>query len=162
MRRGSSEPGPPGRRAAAALVWWCALFPLWFLFTGQFDVLTALWAAGAACAAAAGAVLVTGRLSAGRPRLRWVAGLPRAARQTVLDFGVVTAVLVRSVATGRRGPVGRFVRRQAPAAGRGPAAAWPTLLATYSPNAYVLDVDPDSGRVLLHDLCPRGKSEEPL
>jgi hypothetical protein len=35
------------------------------------------------------------------------------------------------------------------------------LVAGYSPNAYVVDVDVDEGTVLLHDLVPWRRSEEP-
>ena len=39
--------------------------------------------------------------------------------------------------------------------------AWLALLAGYSPNAYLVDVYPDTGTALLHDLVPRRSSEEP-
>jgi hypothetical protein len=35
------------------------------------------------------------------------------------------------------------------------------LLASYSPNAYVVDVDHRENRVLLHDLVTNRKSEAP-
>jgi hypothetical protein len=35
------------------------------------------------------------------------------------------------------------------------------LLAGYSPNAYVVDIDPDEDVVLVHDLVPWRRSEEP-
>ncbi|WP_181139119.1 hypothetical protein [Streptomyces sp. Ru72] len=90
--------------------------------------------------------------------------LPRTAWQTVVDFGVISAVLIRSVSAGRRDRVGRFVHRDVGrvAPGAGPVAAWLAVVATYSPNAYVLDVDSASGRALLHDLRPLRASEEPV
>lgn len=90
--------------------------------------------------------------------------LPRTAWQTVVDFGVICAVLVRSMAAGRRDRVGRFVRTDVGGAEAeaGPVAAWLTVVATYSPNAYVVDVDRVSGRALLHDLRPLRASEEPV
>jgi hypothetical protein len=35
------------------------------------------------------------------------------------------------------------------------------LIAGWSPNAYVVDIDEESGTVLLHDLVPNRASEEP-
>jgi hypothetical protein len=34
-------------------------------------------------------------------------------------------------------------------------------MATYSPNAYVVDYDLERGTVLLHDLVPNEQSEAP-
>lgn len=39
--------------------------------------------------------------------------------------------------------------------------AWTVLLSGYSPNAYVVDIDPETNEVLIHDLIPWRKSEEP-
>jgi hypothetical protein len=39
--------------------------------------------------------------------------------------------------------------------------AWTALAASYSPNAYVIDIEPETHRVLLHDLVPRRESERP-
>ena len=38
---------------------------------------------------------------------------------------------------------------------------WIALLATYSPNAYVVEIERERSLVLLHDLLPRRSSEEP-
>jgi hypothetical protein len=35
------------------------------------------------------------------------------------------------------------------------------LVATWSPNCYVIDISPESGRRLLHDLRPHRASEQP-
>ena len=45
--------------------------------------------------------------------------------------------------------------------GVGPRA-WTVLLAGYSPNAYPIDVDPETRIALLHDLVPHRPSERPL
>jgi hypothetical protein len=147
--------------------WACALFGLWFLFTGLWKPLYGLWAAGAAVlTGAVAAVLASRGLLPHGLRARWAAMLPKTLWQTVLDFGVVTAVLARSMARGRRGPVGRFVRRDTGAVGADPGTralrAWLTAVVTLSPNAYVVDIDERSGRALVHDLAPRRASEEPL
>ena len=39
--------------------------------------------------------------------------------------------------------------------------AFLTVVAGYSPNAYVVDVDRETREVLLHDLVPRRESERP-
>jgi hypothetical protein len=39
--------------------------------------------------------------------------------------------------------------------------AWTTLLGGYSPNASVIDIDVERNLVLLHDLVPWRRSEEP-
>jgi hypothetical protein len=82
-----------------------------------------------------------------------------------VDFGILVAVLVRSLAT-RRVVRGRYVTRPfepGPTTTAAGAArrAWTVLLAGYSPNAYVVDIDVERGTVLLHDLVPYRRSEEP-
>jgi hypothetical protein len=61
---------------------------------------------------------------------------------------------------------GRFRARALAAGGEGPDAvarrAWTVLLAGYSPNAYVVDLDPETQQVILHDLVPHRASEEPI
>ncbi|MBP0458761.1 hypothetical protein [Streptomyces montanisoli] len=167
MKPAASSQRPAARRAAGVVAWWCVLYLVWFAFSGEAGWPVAGWgAAAAAVATAAGRVVVARGLPAVRFRARWLTCVPSAAWQTVVDFGVITAVLARSIATGRRGPVGRFVHRdvdmRAAGAATGPAAvAWVTLVSGYSPNAYVVDIDRDAGRVLLHDLRPLRASEEP-
>jgi hypothetical protein len=82
----------------------------------------------------------------------------------LVDFGVVTWALLASVARGRV-VRGRLVSRQLEGGGVAPrgagARAWTVLVATYSPNAYPIDVDPEAGTVLLHDLVPNRRSERP-
>jgi hypothetical protein len=82
----------------------------------------------------------------------------------LVDFAIVIGALFASLI--RREIVrGRFVTRELDAPGDDPTSfgtrAWITLLACFSPNAYVVDVDADKGTVLLHDLVPFRKSEEP-
>ena len=52
---------------------------------------------------------------------------------------------------------GRYVPTSAGRARR----AWLAFLTGYSPNAYLVDVDAETGIALLHDLVPRRSSEEP-
>ena len=83
--------------------------------------------------------------------------------QIVIDFGIITLALVRRISG--RGVAGTFIVRSFEAAGSGSLAAGDrgarAVLGTYSPNAYVVDVDPGRHSVLLHDLVPNRSSEEP-
>jgi hypothetical protein len=140
---------------------------VWFLFVGQWSALDAAWGAGACVVAGVVAAVLAARgLRPPAPRLRWARIVPQTLWQTLVDFGVVMVVLARSIAAGHRGPVGRFVRTGTTAGGTDPRAAdrraWLTAMVTWSPNAYVIDVDAATGRTLLHDLRPRRASEEPL
>ena len=45
--------------------------------------------------------------------------------------------------------------------GVGPRA-WAVLVSAYSPNAYVVDLDPETQRVVFHDLVRNRASEEPV
>jgi hypothetical protein len=81
-----------------------------------------------------------------------------------VDFGILTWALLAGIAR-RRIVRGELIARARPRGswvtqGAGPRA-WTGLVASFSPNAYVIDVDPEEGRVLLHDLVPYRKSEEP-
>lgn len=145
--------------------WWLALFWLWMLLAGEWNRQEWVAAAGAAAIAA-----TLGELA--RVRTGFAARLPSGAAADVLqalgmvvvDFGILVWALVTSVAH-RRVVRGEFVSRELErgsraARGVGPRA-WTALAASYSPNAYVIDIEPETDTVLLHDLLPRRKSERP-
>ena len=82
----------------------------------------------------------------------------------VVDFGIVVWALVASLA--RREVVrGAFRAHDFPAGGDDPESAavraWVSVAATFSPNAYVVDLDPDHDLSLVHDLVPFRASEKP-
>jgi hypothetical protein len=148
-------------RAAARtwLVWWVVLFWLWLAFAGEWNRIEWVAAAIAATAAATIAEIVRGQHQLRfRFRAAWLRELARVPLQILIDFFLVIAALPSR----REG-----VFRARPAEGRGDSAlaagrrAWLTLAATYSPNAYVLDLDAEDGTVLVHDLVPNRRSEEP-
>lgn len=153
------------RPALFWLGWWCVLFPLWLVFVGAWDLYDGVAGVVAAAVAATAALAVRelGLLSL-RPRAGGFSGLARVPLQVFADFGILVAALVRTLA-GR--PVrGVFLAKKLPAGGPGSEAAFARALAavaaTYSPNAYVVDVDLDRNVVLMHDLVRNSASEEPL
>jgi hypothetical protein len=154
-------------RLAAWWLWWLALFWLWLLLTGDWNRIEVI---GAACGATVGATVAeTVRGAARQPlwvpldRVRASAGvLP----VVFADFGVVMWALFSALARGRA-VRGAFITRHADAGAktthRGQLhRAWTIWLATLSPNAYVIELDPERDSVLLHDLVPWRRSEEPL
>lgn len=148
------------------LTWWLALFWLWFLLVGEWNREEVVAAAIAAALAASIAELARVRTGfAARIPLRDLAVLPKALGMVFVDFGILVWALIASVAR-RRVVRGEFVAREVEggtavtrAVGR---RAWTVLVASYSPNAYVVDLDPETRRVLLHDLVPHRASEEPV
>jgi hypothetical protein len=154
------------RHARGWVLWWLGCFSLWLVLVGDWSLVNGL--AGAVAAAVAAAVAEAARTPAGvdvrvpAGTLRGAAGVPLA---VVTDFGVLTAALARSAAQ-RRVVRGEYISREIdPGPKTTPAGqarrAWLALLAGYSPNAYLVDVDPEHGVALLHDLVPRRRSEEP-
>jgi hypothetical protein len=148
------------------LAWWLALFWLWMLLVGEWnreELVAAAIAATIAATLAEFARVRTGFVA--RLAFRDLAVLPGALGMVFVDFGIIVWALLVSVAR-RRIVRGRFVsrevsRRSAVTRGVGPRA-WTVLVAAYSPNAYPVDLDPQTQQVLLHDLVPNRASEEPL
>jgi hypothetical protein len=153
-------------RLGAWTAWWLAFFWLWLLLVGDWNRIELI---GAACAAAVSATTAEvvrrcARLQLRVPleRLRASAALPLV---VVADFGLVMWVLVLSLLQ-RRVVRGAFITRPFDAGAkttpRGQAhRAWTILLAGFSPNAYVIDIDEEEDSVLLHDLIAWRRSEEP-
>lgn len=156
------------RLARPALFWlvcWCVLWPLWLVFVGAWDLSDGVAGVAAAAVAATAALVVRDLgLLAFRPRRGRFAGFRRVPLQVFGDFGILVAALGRTLA-GR--PVrGVFLAKALPANAPGPEAAFARataeVAATYSPNAYVVDVDLDRNVALMHDLVRNSASEEPL
>jgi hypothetical protein len=151
----------PGRvrRLGFVALWWVALFWLWEFYAAELNRQTLVAAALLASVGAAVAErLRTLGLLHYRLPLRWVRRSATVPLQIVIDFGIVTAALFR------RSP-GEFVRKPFPAGGVDLEShgrrAWVTFVGGFSPNAYIVDIDPDSGEVLLHDLVRHEASERP-
>jgi hypothetical protein len=151
--------------AAAWLVWVAALWWFWMLLVGEWTVAEIV--AASCVAAVAGAVAEVARaknVGPVRVPLRWLARARTVPIMIVVDFGVITWALLGAIVRGRR-VEGSFRVKKFPAGGGSPEGiglrAWTTLTASYSPNAYVIDIDRDRRLVLLHDLVPLESSEEP-
>ena len=145
-------------------LWWVGLFWLWFALQGEWNRIEWVAAACMATVAASLATLVTSRgLLRYRVPRSAIAASARVPLQIVIDFGIVTGVLLRRLAG--EDARGRFVVRRFDATGRGATrdgdVAWRTIAAMYSPNALPIDVDADEGIALFHDLVVHRPSEEP-
>jgi hypothetical protein len=153
------------KHVVAWVAWWLALFWLWLLLAGEWN--RQEWVAAAIAASIAASLAEVARVRMGfhaRVPLRGLAAVPQALAMVVVDFGIVAWALLASVARRRvvRGElVGRELEGGVAAARDVGLRAWTVLLASYSPNAYVLDLDPATATVLLHDLVPHRASERP-
>jgi hypothetical protein len=150
------------KRVLAWAAWWLPLFWLWLLLVGEWNREELVAAALAAAVAATLAELARVRTGfAARVPVRGVADLPQALGMVFVDFGILVRALVVSAAR-RRVVRGEFVARESAVAQNVGPRAWAVLLSSYSPNAYVVDLDPKTRRVLLHDLVANRASEEPV
>ena len=158
--------GSPVKHVLPWLGWWVALFWLWLLIVGVWNREQLVAAAIAATIAASVAEFARVRTGFAAPmRLRVLVEVPQALGMVVVDFGILAWALLAGVARGRIAR-GELVSRELPRGswvtqGTG-ARAWTVLVASFSPNAYVIDADPEERRVLLHDLVRYRKSEEPV
>jgi hypothetical protein len=155
----------PVKHVLPWLTWWVALFWLWLLIVGVWNQEQLVAAAIAATIAASVAEFARVRTGFAAPLpLRVLTKLPQALGMVVVDFGILAWALLAGIA--RRQIVrGELVSRELPrdswvTQGPGPRA-WTVLVASFSPNAYVIDADPEERRVLLHDLVPNRRSESP-
>jgi hypothetical protein len=147
------------RRAASLVVWFALLAGLWAILVGtrqSMEIEAGL--AAAAVGAVFAEVLRSHGLLAYAADLRLLPKALNLVWQIVFDFAVLTWVLVRSLARGRRvegawltvpfptdeGAKGRWQR------------AFATIAGTATPNAIVVDLD--RGEALLHALEPGVKT----
>lgn len=143
------------KHVAAFLLFFVALWWFWMLLVGEWNHTEWIAAtAAAAVGAAIGEVARTRAAAAPGMPLRMLASVPSALGMVVVDFALVMwALLVRRP--------GAFRTTASDVAGDERLRAWATYVATLSPNAYVLDFDPEAGTVLTHHLVPLQKSQEP-
>jgi hypothetical protein len=145
------------RRVAAWLAWFGGLLVFWLLLVGTVqDVERIAGLAAAAVGATAAEVVRSQGLLRYRVQARWLVPGLRQLLRVVPDFLLVLAALPRR-------PSGAFRTVPFPAGGerdvdRG-RRAWATLTASLAPNRLVVDLDPDTGEALVHDLLPRAARE---
>jgi hypothetical protein len=130
--------------------WWVGLFPLWLLYEGERDRSEVIvGSAAAAIGATAATVAVDVALLRHRFELRVLARAAKVPWSVVREFGIVTWFLVRHPRGG-----GQFQRFEFPTGGNDPVGrarrAFTILVATYSPNSYVVDVG--DGELVAHTL----------
>ena len=140
------------RHVLAWTLWWIACWWTFLLLTGDWNRIE--WI-GAACVATVAATLAELLRTLGgldlRLRTERLLRLPSALVQVPVDFWRLVLALPR------RTP-GTYVAR-APDPNAVGAEAETIVIAGFSPNAYVVDLEPDA--VLLHDLVPARDSERP-
>lgn len=98
------------------------------------------------------------RIVAFRPQIRWLLAAPVVLVRAVADMGPLAAALWRRLVLRRdvRGGFRAVRFRHGGTGGEATARRVLTkLLASFSPNTYVLDVDEDQDVVLVHQLVPR-------
>ena len=147
-------------RLAAWLSWSGGLFVLWLLLVGTVQDVELI---AGLCAAAVGATAVevvrSQRLLRFRVERQWLWLVRRPLRRVVPDFFVVLSALVRPSR-------GRFRRIEFPTGGEravdSSRRAFAVLGPSLAPNRLVVDVDPDSGEALVHDLVPSSAPPELL
>jgi multisubunit Na+/H+ antiporter MnhE subunit len=149
------------KHVVAWVAWWLALFWLWMLLSGDWNHIEWIAAAcGATVAATIGEVARTRADVAPRIPLRWIGRAWTVPHQIVIDFWIITLALARSLV--RRSIVrGEFRVHHFPASEGPGVRAWAAWAAQFSPNAYVIELDPERDRALVHDLVPNRASSEP-
>lgn len=155
----------PSRMALAAVAWFVLVW-LFILVAGEWTAPT--WVAAGALGLIAASVtipLAHRGLYKLRFRARWLVELASVPTQIVIDFWIITASLVRSIIA-RKHSVGCFVARRDVPIGAESALgttrrAFVTVVATWSPNSYVVDLDPKAKTSLVHDLVAHRASERP-
>ncbi|HZT94650.1 MAG TPA: hypothetical protein VE985_09255 [Gaiellaceae bacterium] len=140
---------------------WLALFWLWLLLSGDWNRVEIIAAAcGATIASTIGEIARTRAGVAPRVPLIWLGHAWPVPHQILVDFGIITWALARSLV--RRKVVRGEFRAHSFPTGEGPGVrAWAVWAAQFSPNAYIVEVDPDRELVLAHDLVPNRPSEKP-
>ena len=148
------------RRAARSLSWFVGLFVLWLglVGTAQHVELIAGLVAAAVGATAAEIVRALGLLGF-RVERSWLRQTRRPLLRVVPEFFLVLAALFRPRPGAFRTlefPVGG---ERAVDAGR---RAFAALVPSLAPNRLVVDVDPETGGAVVHDLVPGRAPEELL
>src|SRR3954454_24600823 len=135
------------RRVVSVVAWWALLVVLWAAYVGTTATVEILWGMAAAAVAAVAAEVVRAQ---GLVRLRvdraWLVKGLKIPAPMLFDFRVITWVLARALARGRR-VAGRYVAVPFPAGATHADHVWrrayATTLSGMSPNAIPIDIDVD-------------------
>jgi hypothetical protein len=148
------------RRVAAWLSWFAGLFLLWLLLVGTVKDVERI---AGLCAAAIGATAVEVVRSQGllgfRVEWRWLRQAWKPLARVVPEFFLLMSALLRR-------PRGRFRTLEFPVGGERAVdagrRAFAVVASSWSPNRLVVDVDPETGGALVHDLvAERGSDQLP-
>lgn len=150
--------------ALFVLLWWLALFGWWVVLVGTNAGLELV---AGACAALLGALLALGARRQGLLRYRfegrWLAKALKIPWKVVQEIAVVFWALALNLA-GLRRLSSRYRAFDFPAGGDDPTSrgrrAVATELDALSPNTLPVDIDPDTGLALRHELDPRRTSND--
>ena len=150
--------------ARFVLLWWAALFGWWIVLVGTNAGLELI---AGACAALLGALSALALRRRGQLRYRveggWLLNLVRVPWRVAYELGVVFGALAMHL-VGRRRITSRYRAFELPIAGNDPASRGRRALAAaadaISPNTLPVDVDPESGVALRHELDPRRASND--
>lgn len=148
--------------AIFVLLWWIALFGWWVLLVGTNAGLELLAGACAATLATALAVaLRRGGLLDYRFRASWLATVLKVPWRVLYECGVVFGALAMHLA-GQRRLSSRYRALDFPAGGNDPESRGRRAMAaaadSISPNTMPVDIDPEHGVALRHELDPRRSS----
>jgi multisubunit Na+/H+ antiporter MnhE subunit len=157
-----SRPNPPrsglGTLVATWLAWWGVLVVVWLLLveTLQPDELAVGGVAAAIAATAAAAVHRRGYIRFS-PRVAWLRETPWIIGSAIVDCGLLGAALWRRIV--RRQPVHgatfRVPFHHGGDNGRdGARRALVNFAVSFTPNSYVVDIDPEGDSLLVHQLVP--------
>ena len=143
-------------RLAAWLSWFAVLLVLWLVFVGTVqDVEIIAGLCAAAIGATAAEVVRSQGLLGFRVEWRWLRQTSKPLLRVIPDFFVVLVALARRRPGGfRTVPFPTGGTRDVDAGRR----AFITLASSLGPNSLVIDVDEESGEVLVHDLVPGATS----
>lgn len=144
------------KHAAPFLLFFLTLWWLWQLLAGEWSRDEWIAGAGAAAIAATLGEIVRSRAHAGAAMPSAILrSVPSAVAMVFVDF----ALILRGLATRSEGV---FLTNETAVARPERQRAWAEYIATLSPNAYVLEIDPETRRALTHHLVPLQKSQDPV
>jgi len=145
-------------RLAFGLGLWVALWGVWLLLV---DTLVPIELVAGAVAAAIAATVAEAVREGGyvrfSPRLRWLGFVPGLVIGVLRDCGVLTVALWREIRRpgSQRGLLIRLPFAYGDQGGRDSARrALVNMGVTLTPNTYVLDLDPEAGVMVVHQLVP--------